>query len=247
MARGRDDPHRTLVHDDVIDMAKTRPPAVHSTWCGAITPLCSRATGSTMQAVSVALASATSPCRSAVSLTQMMGKANCCSRRIGKIGVTEAITWSWSTAKPRVSSRLRALGAIELGAFEAAESGSRLCLNSASRPVDRRILDFTVARENSAEAVGNDLRRQGHAALSTRWNPPSQERPAWSSRPRRRELRSVPFAKILQILHRHAVSSARRNARKTSPARAREAISGFSDSSYQRGCFRSPSSHLPDH
>ena len=231
----------TLVHDDVIDMAKTRRgrPSINVVWGNHTSVLAGD--WLYMQAFHVALRERSFPILDAlISLTQMMVEGELLQlERIGKIGVTEA---DYMELVDRKTASLFAacarMGAMSVGASEAAEMRLRdyaWNLGIAFQLIDD-ILDFTSREKILGKPVGNDL-REGKVTLPLIYALESAE-------PEERRLvetvladgsyDQVPFAKVLQILHRHAGVQRAQERAENFTAKAREAISEFPASPYQR-------------
>jgi octaprenyl-diphosphate synthase len=231
----------TLVHDDVIDMAKTRRgrPSINVVWGNHTSVLAGD--WLYMQAFQVALRERNFPMLDLlISLTQMMVEGELLQLdRIGKIGVTEA---DYMELVDRKTASLFAacarLGAMSVGASEAAEMRLRdyaWNLGIAFQLIDD-ILDFTSREKILGKPVGNDL-REGKVTLPLIYALETAE-------PEERRLvetvladgnyDQVPFAKILQILHRHGGIERAQERAESFTSQAREAISGFPESSHQR-------------
>ena len=231
----------TLVHDDVIDMAKTRRgrPSINVVWGNHTSVLAGD--WLYMQAFQVALRERNFPVLDVlIELTQRMVEGELLQlERIGKIGVTEADYMELIDRKTAsLFSACARLGAISSGADEATET--RLGeyawnLGIAFQLVDD-ILDFTSREKILGKPVGNDL-REGKVTLPLIYALESAE-------PEERRLvetvladgnyDQVPFGKILHILHRHGgVERARQRALEFTE-KARSIITGFPDSAYQR-------------
>src|SRR6266436_569180 len=200
----------TLVHDDVIDMAKTRRgrPSINVVWGNHTSVLAGD--WLYMQAFQVALSERSFPALDLlINLTQMMVEGELLQlERIGKIGVTEAAYMELIDRKTAsLFSACAKLGAMSSGADETLET--RLGeyawnLGIAFQLIDD-ILDFTSREKILGKPVGNDL-REGKVTLPLIYALESAE-------PEERRLvetvladgnyDQVPFAKILQILHRH--------------------------------------------
>ena len=159
----------TLVHDDVIDMAKTRRgrPSINVVWGNHTSVLAGD--WLYMQAFQVALRERNFPILDLlISLTQMMVEGELLQlERIGKIGVTEADYMELIDRKTAsLFSACARLGAIGAGADDAAET--RLGeyawnLGIAFQLIDD-ILDFTSREKILGKPVGNDL-REGKVTL----------------------------------------------------------------------------------
>jgi octaprenyl-diphosphate synthase len=231
----------TLVHDDVIDMAKTRRgrPSINVVWGNHTSVLAGD--WLYMQAFQVALRERNFAILDVlISLTQMMVEGELLQLdRIGKIGVTEADYMELIDRKTAsLFSACARLGAVCAGAGESAES--RLGeyawnLGIAFQLVDD-ILDFTSREKILGKPVGNDL-REGKVTLPLIYALESAE-------PEERRLvetvladgnyDQVPFAKILHVLHRHQGVERAQERALSFTEKARAIVSEFEDSPYQR-------------
>ena len=159
----------TLVHDDVIDLAKTRRgrPSINVVWGNHTSVLAGD--WLYMQAFQVALRERNFPTLDLlISLTQMMVEGELLQLdRIGKIAVTEADYMELIDRKTAsLFSACARLGAISAGADEAAETqlaDYAWNLGIAFQLVDD-ILDFTSREKILGKPVGNDL-REGKVTL----------------------------------------------------------------------------------
>ncbi len=231
----------TLVHDDVIDMAKTRRgrPSINVVWGNHTSVLAGD--WLYMQAFQVALRERNFQVLDLlIELTQRMVEGELLQlERIGKIGVTEADYMELIDRKTAsLFSACARLGAIANGADEAAETklGEYAWnLGVAFQLVDD-ILDFTSREKILGKPVGNDL-REGKVTLPLVYALESAD-------PEERRLvetvladgnyDQVPFAKILHMLNRHGgVERAQARAQEFTE-KARSIIAGFPDSSFQR-------------
>jgi octaprenyl-diphosphate synthase len=231
----------TLVHDDVIDMAKTRRgrPSINVVWGNHTSVLAGD--WLYMQAFQTALRERNFAVLDLlINLTQMMVEGELLQLdRIGKIGVTEADYMELIDRKTAsLFSACARLGAIAGGAGEASETllgEFAWSLGIAFQLIDD-VLDFTSREKILGKPVGNDL-REGKVTLPLIYALESAE-------PEERKLvetvladgnyDQVPFGKILQILHRHSgVDRARERAREFTE-KARAIIANFPDSAYQR-------------
>ncbi len=231
----------TLVHDDVIDMAKTRRgrPSINVVWVNHTSVLAGD--WLYMQAFQVALRERNFQVLDVlIELTQRMVEGELLQlERIGRIGVTEADYMELIDRKTAsLFSACARLGALASRAGEAMET--RLGeyawnLGIAFQLVDD-ILDFTSREKILGKPVGNDL-REGKVTLPLIYALESAE-------PEERRLvetvladgnyDQVPFGKILHILHRHrGVERAQRRALEFTE-KARAIIAEFPDSPYQR-------------
>ena len=187
----------TLVHDDVIDLAKTRRgrPSINVVWGNHTSVLAGD--WLYMQAFQVAVRERNFPTLDLlISLTQMMVEGELLQlERIGKIGISEADYFELIDRKTAsLFSACARLGAISAAAGEDVET--RLAdyawnLGIAFQLVDD-ILDFTSREKILGKPVGNDL-REGKVtlpliyALETRRRGGAQ---AGRNRADRRQLRS---------------------------------------------------------
>jgi octaprenyl-diphosphate synthase len=231
----------TLVHDDVIDMAKTRRgrPSINVVWGNHTSVLAGD--WLYMQAFQAALRERNFAVLDLlINLTQMMVEGELLQLdRIGKIAVTEADYMELIDRKTAsLFSACARLGAIAGGADEAAES--RLGeyawnLGIAFQLIDD-VLDFTSREKILGKPVGNDL-REGKVTLPLIYALESAE-------PEERRLvetvladgnyDQVPFGKILQILHRHSGVERARERAQSFTEKARAIILEFPDSLYRR-------------
>lgn len=231
----------TLVHDDVIDLAKTRRgrPSINVVWGNHTSVLAGD--WLYMQAFQVALRERRFEILDIlIELTQRMVEGELLQLdRIGKIGVTEA---DYMELIDRKTASLFAacarLGAVCNGASAGQErqlGDYAWNLGIAFQLVDD-ILDFTSREKILGKPVGNDL-REGKVTLPLIY---ALER----AEPEERKLvetvlsdgnyDQVPISKILQMLHRHgAIEWAQERAREYTD-KAREIIGEFPESPFQR-------------
>jgi octaprenyl-diphosphate synthase len=231
----------TLVHDDVIDMAKTRRgrPSINVVWGNHTSVLAGD--WLYMQAFQVALRERNFPILDLlITLTQMMVEGELLQLdRIGKIGVTEADYMELIDRKTAsLFSACARLGAVCAGSGDEAEAklGEYAWnLGIAFQLVDD-ILDFTSREKILGKPVGNDL-REGKVTLPLIYALESAD-------PEERKLietvladgnyDQVPFGKVLQILNRHkGIERAQVRAHQFTE-KAREIIAEFPASPYQR-------------
>jgi octaprenyl-diphosphate synthase len=234
----------TLVHDDVIDMAKTRRgrPSINVVWGNHTSVLAGD--WLYMQAFQVALRERSFPVLDLlIELTQRMVEGELLQLDyIGKIGVSEV---DYMELIDRKTASLFAacarLGAITSGASET--DVQRLGeyawnLGIAFQLIDD-VLDFTSREKILGKPVGNDL-REGKVTLPLIYALESAE-------PEERKLietiladgnyDQVPFGKVLQLLNRnHAIEKAQDRAREFTE-KARQIINEFPSSAYQRALF----------
>ena len=234
----------TLVHDDVIDLAKTRRgrPSINVVWGNHTSVLAGD--WLYMQAFQIALRERHFPTLDLlINLTQMMVEGELLQlERVGKIGVTEADYMELIDRKTAsLFSACARLGAISAGAGEAVEA--RLGeyawnLGIAFQLVDD-ILDFTSREKILGKPVGNDL-REGKVTLPLIYALEAAD-------PEERKLvetvltdgnyDQVPFSKILKVLHRHRGIERAQERAQAFTEKAREIISEFPDSPYQRALW----------
>src|SRR6266481_2262382 len=227
----------TLVHDDVIDLAKTRRgrPSVNVVWGNHTSVLAGD--WLYMQAFQVALRERSFPVLDLlITLTQMMVEGELLQLdRIGKIGVTEADYMELIDRKTAsLFSACARLGALSAGAGEARET--RLGeyawnLGIAFQLIDD-VLDFTSREKILGKPVGNDL-REGKVTLPLIYALESAE-------PEERRLvetvladgnyDQVPFGKILHILRRYGGIERAQDRAQEFTEKARAIIREFPDS-----------------
>src|SRR5271168_1476946 len=231
----------TLVHDDVIDMAKTRRgrPSINVVWGNHTSVLAGD--WLYMQAFQVALRERNfSLLDVLIELTQRMVEGELLQLdRIGKIGVTEADYMELIDRKTAsLFSACARLGAMAAGAGEAAEG--RLGeyawnLGIAFQLIDD-VLDFTSREKILGKPVGNDL-REGKVTLPLIYaleSAEAEERRLVETVLADGNYDQVPFGKILHILHRyHGIERAQEKAQEFTE-KARAVIREFPDSPYQR-------------
>ena len=231
----------TLVHDDVIDLAKTRRgrPSINVVWGNHTSVLAGD--WLYMQAFQVALRERNFHILDVlISLTQMMVEGELLQlERIGKIGVSEADYMELIDRKTAsLFSACARLGALTVGADEATEQKMgdyAWNLGIAFQLVDD-ILDFTSREKILGKPVGNDL-REGKVTLPMIYaleTADVEERKLVETVLGDGNYDQVPFGKILQILHRHKGVERAQERAQAFTDRARALISEFPDSAYQR-------------
>jgi len=231
----------TLVHDDVIDIAKTRRgrPSINVVWGNHTSVLAGD--WLYMQAFQVALRERSFPMLDLlINLTQMMVEGELLQlERIGKIGISEADYMELVDRKTAsLFSACAKLGALSTGADEPAEirlGEYAWNLGIAFQLIDD-ILDFTSREKILGKPVGNDL-REGKVTLPLIYALESAE-------PEERRLvetvladgnyDQVPFGKILQILHRYKGIERAQERAQAFTEKARRIIGEFPESRYQR-------------
>jgi octaprenyl-diphosphate synthase len=231
----------TLVHDDVIDLAKTRRgrPSINVVWGNHTSVLAGD--WLYMQAFQVALRERQFPILDVlIKLTQMMVEGELLQLdRIGKIGVTEADYMELIDRKTAsLFSACARLGALSSGA--AGEVETKLGeyawnLGIAFQLVDD-ILDFTSREKILGKPVGNDL-REGKVTLPLIYALEAAD-------PEERKLvetvladgsyDQVPFGKVLNVLTRHCGIERAQERAQTFTDKARTIIAEFPESACQR-------------
>jgi octaprenyl-diphosphate synthase len=231
----------TLVHDDVIDMAKTRRgrPSINMVWGNHTSVLAGD--WLYMQAFQVALHERSFPVLDLlIELTQRMVEGELLQLdRIGKIGVTEADYMELIDRKTAsLFSACARLGAIGGGADESSEE--RLGeyawnLGIAFQLIDD-VLDFTSREKVLGKPVGNDL-REGKVTLPLIYalqSAEAEERKLVETVLADGNYDQVPFGKILHILHRHGSIERAKERAQMFTEKARAIIAQFPASTYQR-------------
>ena len=231
----------TLVHDDVIDIAKTRRgrPSVNVVWGNHTSVLAGD--WLYMQAFQMALGERSFPILDLlINLTQMMVEGELLQLdRIGKIAVTEADYMELIDRKTAsLFSACARLGALTQKAPEAAES--RLGeyawnLGIAFQLIDD-ILDFTSREKILGKPVGNDL-REGKVTLPLIYaleTADAEERKRVETVLADGNYDQVPFAKILQILTRHKSIERARERAQFFTDKARQIIGEIPESPHQK-------------
>jgi octaprenyl-diphosphate synthase len=231
----------TLVHDDVIDLAKTRRgrPSINVVWGNHTSVLAGD--WLYMQAFQLALRERHFPTLDLlINLTQMMVEGELLQlERIGKIAVTEA---DYMELIDRKTASLFAacarLGAISAGAGEAVEmqmGDYAWNLGIAFQLVDD-ILDFTSREKILGKPVGNDL-REGKVTLPLIYaleTADAEERKLVETVLADGSYDQVPFSKILHILNRHQGIERAQERAQAFTEKARAIIAQFPPSPYQR-------------
>jgi octaprenyl-diphosphate synthase len=231
----------TLVHDDVIDLAKTRRgrPSINVVWGNHTSVLAGD--WLYMQAFQIALRERHFPTLDLlINLTQMMVEGELLQlERVGKIGVTEADYMELIDRKTAsLFSACARLGAISVGAGDAVEA--RLGeyawnLGIAFQLVDD-ILDFTSREKILGKPVGNDL-REGKVTLPLIYaleTADAEERKLVETVLADGNYDQVPFSKILHILNRHRGIERAQERAESFTEKARAIIVEFPESPYQR-------------
>jgi octaprenyl-diphosphate synthase len=231
----------TLVHDDVIDLAKTRRgrPSINVVWGNHTSVLAGD--WLYMQAFQIALRERQFPILDVlINLTQMMVEGELMQlETIGKLVAEDQYMELIDRKTASLFSACARLGALSNGADEPTER--RLGeyawnLGIAFQLVDD-ILDFTSREKILGKPVGNDL-REGKVTLPLIYaleTADAQERTLVETVLADGNYDQVPFGKILQILTRHkAIERAQRLA-ESYTEKARTIIAEFPESPYQKG------------
>lgn len=200
----------TLVHDDVIDVAKSRRgrPSTNVVWGNHISVLAGD--WLYMQAFQIALRERNFHILDVlISLTQMMVEGELLQlERLHRIDVTEADYMELVDRKTAsLFSACAALGATSAGADDATES--KLAdfawnLGMAFQLVDD-ILDYTSTEKILGKPAGNDL-REGKVTLPMIYaleNASGEDRRAVETVLQDGNYEQVPFMRVLQVLEKH--------------------------------------------
>jgi octaprenyl-diphosphate synthase len=234
----------TLVHDDVIDIAKTRRgrPSPNAVWGNHICVLAGD--WLYMQAFQVALRERNFHVLDVlISLTQMMVEGELLQlERIGKLDVTEADYMELTDRKTAsLFSACARLGAVMGGAddhIEAKLGEFAWNLGIAFQLVDD-VFDFTARETVLGKPTGNDL-REGKVTLPLIYaltGATADQRAMIAAVLEDGNYDRVPFTDILAFIEeRHGFERTRERAQSFTD-KAREIISTFPDSSYQRALF----------
>ena len=231
----------TLVHDDVIDIAKTRRgrPSSNAIWGNHTCVLAGD--WLYMQAFQIALRERNFRVLDLlISLTQMMVEGELLQlERIGKIDISEADYMELVDRKTAsLFSACARLGSMMGGAEEAMET--RLGefawnLGIAFQLVDD-VLDFTSREAVLGKPVGSDL-REGKVTLPLIYaleSASSEERQLVECVLKDGNYDRVPFSKILKQIERHQGFGRAKERAESFTEKARLIIAEFPDSPYQR-------------
>ncbi len=231
----------TLVHDDVIDFAKTRRgrPSINVVWGNHTSVLAGD--WLYMQAFQVALRERNFRILDVlIGLTQAMVEGELIQLdRIGKIDISEADYMELIDRKTAcLFSACARLGALVSGAGEEAET--RMAefgwnLGIAFQLVDD-VLDFTSREKILGKPVGNDL-REGKVTLPLIYaleKATDAERKLIETVLTDKNYDQVPFLNVLQILHRHKGVERAMERAQSFTDKARSELSQFPESPYQR-------------
>lgn len=234
----------TLIHDDVIDDARTRrgKPSANVLWSNQTCVL--SGDWLYMQAFQMALRERNFAVLDIlISLTQKMVQGEVIQLdRIGRIDVTEVEYRELVDRKTAslfsACTRLGALVAGASGTVEADLGEFAWNLGMAFQLVDD-VLDFTARESILGKPVGNDL-REGKVTLPlilALQEATPGEREAVETVLRDRSYERVPLKSILAIINRHqGIEQAQQQARDYT-AKARRIIAGFPESPYQQALY----------
>jgi octaprenyl-diphosphate synthase len=231
----------TLVHDDVIDIAKTRRgrPSSNAIWGNHTCVLAGD--WLYMQAFQIALRERNFRVLDLlIALTQMMVEGELLQLEfIGKIAISEADYMELVDRKTASLFQACArLGAMTGGADEATETRMgefSWNLGIAFQLVDD-VLDFTSNEKVLGKPVGSDL-REGKVTLPLIYalqDATAQERELVASVLKDGNYERVPFAQILRMIERHRGFDRVRERAQAFTDKARAIIVEFPDSPYQR-------------
>lgn len=231
----------TLVHDDVIDIAKTRRgrPSTNVVWGNHMSVLAGD--WLYMQAFQVVLRERNFHILDVlISLTQMMVEGELLQfERLHRINISEADYMELVDRKTAsLFSACAALGVAAAGADETAESKLgefAWNLGMAFQLVDD-ILDFTSTEKILGKPAGNDL-REGKVTLPLVYaleEASTEERRAVETVLSDGNYEQVPFMHILQILERHGAIERAYERAHTFTEKSRRIIASFEESGPQR-------------
>ena len=231
----------TLVHDDVIDFAKTRRgrPSTNVVWGNHISVLAGD--WLYMQAFQIALRERNFRILDVlISLTQMMVEGELLQLdRIQRMDVTEADYMELVDRKTAsLFSACAALGSLAAGVDEATESKMSdfaWNLGMAFQLVDD-ILDFTSTEKILGKPAGNDL-REGKVTLPMVYALESatpDERQAVETVIHDGHYKEVPLMRILQILEAHGSIARSYERARNFTEKSRSILAGLPDSPAQR-------------
>lgn len=231
----------TLVHDDVIDIAKTRRgrPSTNVVWGNHISVLAGD--WLYMQAFQVALRERQFHVLDVlISLTQMMVEGELLQlERLRRLDISEADYMELVDRKTAsLFSACAKLGAIAAGADDAAEAklgDFAWNLGMAFQLVDD-ILDFTSTEKILGKPAGNDL-REGKVTLPMIYaleTASAEESQVVETVMADGNYDQVPFMRVLQILEHHGSVARAYERAHAFTARARNLLSTFPESPAQR-------------
>lgn len=231
----------TLVHDDVIDFAKTRRgrPSINAVWGNHTSVLAGD--WLYMQAFQVALRERNFHVLDVlIGLTQDMVEGELLQLdRIGKIDITEADYMELVDRKTAslfsVCARLGSILATSDEAIETQMGEFGWNLGIAFQLVDD-ILDFTSREKILGKPVGNDL-REGKVTLPLIYalkDATAEERSLIETVLADGNYERVPFLRVVQLLHRHNGVDRAMERAQSFTEKARAALGAFPDSPCQR-------------
>jgi len=234
----------TLVHDDVIDVAQTRRgrPSANVQWGNHTCVLAGD--WLYMQAFQVALRERNFHILDLlIGLTQMMVEGELIQLdRIGRIDITEADCMELVDRKTAcLFSACAKLGAVSTGANTTVEEKLgefAWNLGMAFQLIDD-MLDFTSREQTLGKPVGGDL-KEGKVTLPLVYaleNATPAERAQVERVLTDRAYSSVTFADILAIVERHGGIQRTQERARQFTERARQVVSEFPDSPWQRALF----------
>ena len=234
----------TLVHDDVIDAAETRRgrPSANVQWGNHICVL--GGDWLYMQAFQMSLRERNFHILDLlIGLTQMMVEGELIQlERIGRIDVTEADCMELVDRKTAcLFSMCAKLGALVAGADSAAEEklGEYAWnLGMAFQLVDD-VLDFTAREKTLGKPVGGDL-REGKVTLPLVYaleRATDEERQSVDQVLRDRHYENVPFRQIFGLVEKYQGIERVREKAQAFTDKARQLISEFPESPYQRALY----------
>jgi octaprenyl-diphosphate synthase len=234
----------TLVHDDVIDMARTRRgrPSANVQWGNHTCVLAGD--WLYMQAFQAALRERNFHILDLlIGLTQLMVEGELIQLdRIGQISITEADCMELVDRKTAcLFSACAKLGAVAGGAdtqFEERLGEFAWNLGMAFQLIDD-MLDFTSREQTLGKPVGGDL-REGKVTLPLVYALESAspaERAMVEKVLADRSYDSVPFADVLAMVERHSGIQRTRERAQQFTSHARQIVSEFPENPYQRALF----------
>jgi octaprenyl-diphosphate synthase len=234
----------TLVHDDVIDMARTRRgrPSTNVQWGNHTCVLAGD--WLYMQAFQAALRERNFHVLDLlIGLTQLMVEGELIQLdRIGQIGITEADCMELVDRKTAcLFSACAKLGAVAGGAdtqFEEKLGEFAWNLGMAFQLIDD-MLDFTSREQTLGKPVGGDL-KEGKVTLPLVYaleTATAAERSVVERVLAARSYDAVPFADILALVERHSGIQRTRERAQQFTDHARQIVSEFPENPYQRALF----------
>ena len=234
----------TLVHDDVIDMARTRRgrPSTNVQWGNHTCVLAGD--WLYMQAFQVALRERNFHVLDLlIGLTQLMVEGELIQLdRIGRISITEADCMELVDRKTAcLFSACAKLGAVAGGAdtqFEEKLGEFAWNLGMAFQLIDD-MLDFTSREQTLGKPVGGDL-KEGKVTLPLVYaleTASPEERTMIEKVLETRNYDAVPFSEILAMVDRHSGIQRTRERAQQFTDHAREIVAEFPDNPYQRALF----------